>query len=130
MTEEKKKTGATPIVAIGDLGGGKVQGVTPVTTILVKYTDGHGKKEVRLAAVIPGGEIYFFTNNAIDTRPAQQWLKTAILEHLAEVKKEEIRAKFEEADQLGLRISRSLVANVDKEVFGEIDFSSFGKTKQ
>lgn len=77
-----KKTGATPIVAIEDLRGGRVQGVSPVTTILVKYTDGHGKKEVRLAAVIPGGEIYFFTNNAIDTRPAQQWLKSAILDHL------------------------------------------------
>lgn len=78
----KKKTGATPLVATESLGGGKVQGVTPVTTVLVMYTDGHGKREVRLAAVIPGGEVYFFTNNAIDTRPAQQWLKTAILGHL------------------------------------------------
>ncbi len=77
-----KKTGATPLVSIGDLGGGKVQGVTTVTTILVMYTDGHGKKEVRLAAVIPGGEVYFFTNNAIDARPAQKWMKAAIIEHL------------------------------------------------
>lgn len=74
--------GATPIVAAEGLGGGRVQGAIPVTTVLVMYTDGNGKKEVRLAAAIPGGEVYFFTNNAIDTRPAQQWLKTAILEHL------------------------------------------------
>lgn len=59
-----------------------MQGVTTVTTVLVMYTDGHGKKEVRLAAVIPGGEVYFFTNNALDTRPAQNWLKTAIIGHL------------------------------------------------
>lgn len=77
-----KKTGATPLVAVENLGGGRVQGVIPVTTVLVMYTDGHGKKEVRLAAVIPGGEVYFFTNNAIDTRPAQQWLKAAIMEKL------------------------------------------------
>lgn len=66
-------------MAAESLGGGKVQGVVEVTTVLVKYTDGHGKSEVRLAAIIPGGEIYFFTNNAIDTRPVQQWMKKAIL---------------------------------------------------
>lgn len=83
MAEETmKKTGATPLVPVESLGGGKVQGVVAVTTVLVMYTDGHGKKEVRLAAVIPGGEVYFFTNNAIDNRPAQQWLKAAVLDKL------------------------------------------------
>jgi hypothetical protein len=84
MAEEtmNKKTGATPVVSSEDLSGGKVQGVTVVTTVLVKYTDGHGKSEVKLALVIPGGEVYFFANNALDTRPAQKWLKSAITRHL------------------------------------------------
>lgn len=73
----------TPLVDAESLGGGKVYGVKLVTTILVKYRDGReGKEEVRLAAVVPGGDVYFFTNGALDHRPAQQWVKTAIIKHL------------------------------------------------
>lgn len=73
-----KKTGTTPAVPAEDLSGGKVLGTLPVTTVLVKYADGYGKTTVRLAVVIPGGEVYFFSNNSLDMRPAQQWLKTAV----------------------------------------------------
>lgn len=73
----------TPTVPTGDLSGGKVMGVLPVTTVLVQYADGYGAKTVRLAVVIPGGEVYFFNNNSLDMRPAQQWLKTAVHAHLA-----------------------------------------------
>ena len=81
--EPIKKTGATPIVE-GDLGGGEVKGVIPVKTVLVSFRDGHGKDEVKLAVVIPGGEVYFFGREALDTRPAQKWLKAAVLELVKE----------------------------------------------
>lgn len=81
-----KKTGATPLVEEGQLGGGKVLGVVEVKTVLVQYVDGHGEKGVKLAAVIPGGEIYFFGRDAVDTRPAQGWMKAAILEKLPSLK--------------------------------------------
>lgn len=76
--ENKKKTGMTPVVESDGLGGGKVEGVLAVTTALVKYTDGHGKTETKLAVVIPGGEVYFLSNNSIDMRPAQTWLKEGV----------------------------------------------------
>lgn len=77
--ETIKKTGATPTVEEG-IGGGELLGAIPVKTVLVRYRDGHGKEEVKLAAVIPGGEIYFFGRDAIDTRPVQTWLKKAVIE--------------------------------------------------
>lgn len=79
-----KKTGATPLVEADGLGGGEVQGVLEVKTLLVKYKDGHGKEEVRLAALIPGGEMYFFDGKALDLRPAQKWLKAGVAEHIKE----------------------------------------------
>lgn len=78
-----KKTGSTPVVEEG-LSRGKVLGVVEVRTVLVKYRDGHGAESTRLAALIPGGEVYFFDNKALDVRPAQTWLKAAIFEHIKE----------------------------------------------
>ncbi len=49
-----------------------------MSTFLVRYRDGHGQESVRLAAVIEGGEVYFFDGKALDMRPAQTWLKNAI----------------------------------------------------
>jgi hypothetical protein len=83
MEETSKKTGTTPLVETASLGGGKIYGVMTVSTILVKYRDGReGKDEVRLAVVVPGGEVYFFTNGALDHRPAQQWVKDGIIKYL------------------------------------------------
>ncbi len=81
--DPQKKTGATPLVE-GDLGGGKVLGVVDVKPVLVNYVDGHGEKGVKLAVVIPGGEIYFFSRDSVDARPAQTWMKAAILERIKE----------------------------------------------
>ena len=76
-----KKTGATPLIEEG-IGGGDVVGVLPVKTVLVKYRDGHGIEETKLAVIIPGGEVYFFGRNTLDLRPAQKWLKDAIQEKI------------------------------------------------
>ena len=76
---ENKKTGATPLVDEDSLRGGEVLGALPVKPVLVKYRDGHGKEEVRLAVVIPGGEVYFFEAKALDLHPAQKWLKAGVL---------------------------------------------------
>lgn len=81
-----KKTGTTPTVPTEDLSGGKVLGVLEVTTVLVKYTDGYGRSTVRLAVAIPGGEVYFFSNDSLDMRPAQQWLKKAVQARLPQPK--------------------------------------------
>lgn len=80
-SDPQKKTGATPIVE-EVLSGGKVQGVVEVKTLLVKYRDGHGEESTKLAVVIPGGEVYFFGREALDLRPAQNWLKAAIAQHI------------------------------------------------
>lgn len=79
-----KKTGATPLVDPGDLAGGEVLGVLEVKTLLVKFRDGHGKEQVRLAALIPGGEMYFFDDKSINMRPAQKWLKAQVAERIKE----------------------------------------------
>lgn len=76
-----KKTGATPLVEEG-IGGGEVQGVVEVRTVLVKYRDGHGTDAIRLAVVIPGGAVHFLDKDAIDIRPVQTWLKNGILAKL------------------------------------------------
>lgn len=74
----------TPTVPTEDLSGGRVLGVLPVNTALVRYIDGtNGREVVRVAVVIPGGEVYFLNNNSIDMRPAQQWLKAAVHARLA-----------------------------------------------
>lgn len=79
-----KKTGMTPEIPAEDLSGGRVLGALPVSLVLVKYVDGqHGKEIARLAVAIPGGEVYFLSNNTIDMRPAQQWLKAGVQARLA-----------------------------------------------
>lgn len=82
--ELNKKTGATPLPEGDRLGGGKVIGVLDVKTVLVKYKDGHGVEDTKLAVVIPGGDVYFFGREALDLRPAQGWLKAAIIERTKE----------------------------------------------
>ena len=77
-----KKTGATPIVEDEDLGGGSVLGAVPVQTVLVKYRDGHGQESIKLAAIVPGGEVYFFSRDSLDDRQAQTWLKNGVLKKL------------------------------------------------
>jgi hypothetical protein len=76
-----KKTGTTPLVDVEDLAGGRVHGVTPVDIVLVKFRNGRdGKDEVRLAAVIPGGEVYFFPTRTFEQ--AQNWIKGAIIKKI------------------------------------------------
>lgn len=66
------------------IGGGEVLGVVPVKTILVKYRDGRSdKEEVKLAAVFPDGQLYFFGKDALDLRPAQGWLKAGVTAKMA-----------------------------------------------
>lgn len=77
-----KKIVATPLVEIEGLGGGSVIGALPVETVLVKYKDGNGQEETKLAVIIPGGEIYFFGRSAVDLRPAQKWLKHGVRQAL------------------------------------------------
>ena len=60
------------------LGGGEVQAVLELKTVLVKYKDGHGEEATRLAIVIPGGEVYFLSKNSVDLRPAQTWLRNGV----------------------------------------------------
>lgn len=76
-TTKSMKTGATPIIEEG-LGGGEVLGVMEVKTVLVRFRDGHGREETKLAVIIPGGETYFFGRGSVDDRPAQTWLKEGI----------------------------------------------------
>lgn len=78
----------TPIIDPEGTLRGEVQGVLPVTTALVRYMDGFGKEDVRLAIVIPGGGVHFFHSSAsgtMDLRPSQKWLAEAIQKHLKEV---------------------------------------------
>ncbi len=81
-----KKTGMTPVVDTEDLAGGRVHGVTSVDTVLVKFRNGRdGKDEVRLAIVIPGGEVYFFPTRTFEQ--AQNWIKGAIIKKMEQQKK-------------------------------------------
>lgn len=78
MSEELKRM--TAVAMEGNLETGKVLGAMEVKMVLVKYKDGlNNKEETRLAIMIPGGEIYFFDNKAVDMRPAQKWLKDAVI---------------------------------------------------
>jgi hypothetical protein len=83
MAEEttNKKTGMTPIVDTEDLNGGRVHGVVPCTTVMIKFRDGRtGRDEVRLAVVVPGGEMYFFPTRQFE--PAQKWIRNAVVKEL------------------------------------------------
>jgi hypothetical protein len=80
METEIKKTGATPIIEEG-VGGGEVLGVVEVKHVMIKLRDGHGKDMVKLAFVIPGGDVYFLEEKVIG-KPAQQWVRNAVLKAL------------------------------------------------
>lgn len=83
-----------------DLAGGKVLGVLPVTTAIVKYKDGHGQEATQLAIVIPGGEVYFLTKDAIDLRPAQEWMKKSINKMLGAKKAPEADKPISSSDEI------------------------------
>ncbi len=76
-----KKTGMTPTIDPEDLTGSKVHGAIECKTVLVKFRNGRdGKDEVRIAILIPGGEVYLFPTRAFEQ--AQRWLKDAIVKKL------------------------------------------------
>lgn len=79
-TDPVKKTGTTPEVIEGT-NAGEINGVIELKTVLVKLRDGHGKEMVKMAIVIPGGEVYFIKDSAIDLQ-AQTWVKKGILAKL------------------------------------------------
>jgi len=78
---ETKKTGATPIVEEG-LGGGEILGVVETKTVMVNLRDGHGKEMVKLAIVVPGGDVYFLDESAVKVKAAQSWVRNGVLKKL------------------------------------------------
>jgi len=51
--------------------------VMPAPAYLVKYTDGNGKTEVKIAFIV-GDDIRFLSDGGL-SKPAQSWLKSDIL---------------------------------------------------
>lgn len=84
MESTNKKTGATPLVEDGISKGELLGPPVPVKTALIRFKDGHGQESTKLVVIIPGGEMYFYGKDAVDYRPVQRWLKTAILENMKE----------------------------------------------
>ncbi len=80
-TQTSKKTGATPL-AEELLGGGEIIGVIETKTVMVRLRDGHGKEMVKLAIVVPGGEVYFLDESAVKVKQAQTWVKKGVLSKL------------------------------------------------
>lgn len=83
MPEEttNKKTGMTPTIDPEDLVGSRVYGVIECKTIMVKFRNGRdGKDEVRIAVLVPGGELYLFPIRAFEE--SQKWLRDAIIKKL------------------------------------------------
>ena len=58
-----------------------VEAYTEVKHVMIKLRDGHGKDMVKLAFVIPGGDVYFLEEKVIG-KPAQQWVRNAVLKAL------------------------------------------------
>jgi len=81
---ENKKTGATPEVIEG-IGGGEILGVIKTQLVMVNLRDGHGQSMVKLAIVVPGGEIHFLEDKVIG-KPAQSWVKRGIQDKLSATK--------------------------------------------
>lgn len=81
METQNKKTGTTPLVE-GGLGVGEVIGVVEVKQVMIKLRDGHGREMTKLALVVPGGEIYFLDDRTVNTKPAQGWVKSAVISKL------------------------------------------------
>jgi hypothetical protein len=81
---EATKTGMTPMVDSDDLVGSKVYGAIECKIVLVKFRNGReGKDEVRMAILVPGGEVYLFPDRTFERTQAQKWLRDAIVKRLA-----------------------------------------------
>jgi hypothetical protein len=77
MSNEIKKTGMTPEAEEG-IGGGEVQGVTELKTVIVKLRDGHGQEMVKIGLVVPEGDLYWLDERATNLRPAQAWVRRQV----------------------------------------------------
>jgi len=65
--------------------GGEVLGVIETKTVMVKFRDGYGKQQVRMAVVVPGGDVYLVSEiGTKEYQTAQGWLKSAIIKKMAE----------------------------------------------
>lgn len=75
---ETKKTGATPLVE--GPAGSEILGVTEVRAALVKLRDGYGKEQVKLAIVIPGGDVLYLDDKSM--KKATSWAASGIKQRL------------------------------------------------
>ena len=84
MENQSPKTGQTPVAELDEVPGtGEIQGTLELKTALVKMRDGRdGKTIVKIAFVVPGGEVYFLDDVAARMKPAQQWAKRQIMKKL------------------------------------------------
>lgn len=84
MAEEakNKKTGATPLPEGAPGGSGEVLGVLEIRPVIIKLRDGYGKDQVRIALVVPGGEVYYLDDAALRRNSAQAWVKKGVLDAL------------------------------------------------
>jgi hypothetical protein len=86
METSKKIVSSTPITEPDAPIDSRLKGPPiPVSTVLVRYADGNGRVETRLAVIVPGGEVYLFVDTAgnLSLRPAQRWLKESILKSMS-----------------------------------------------
>lgn len=94
-----KKTGMTPTVDPEDLVGSRVLGVLECKTVMVKFINGRdGKEEIRLAVVIPNGDVYFFPARTFET--SQKWLRDAIVKRLGQKPDQKIVDLTDETSQV------------------------------
>lgn len=77
----------------GETGPNKILGLLPVDTYLVQYTDGAGKKEVRLVFKAEGSNSSFMLNEKIQgaftATASTAWFNQALSKKLAETSPEE-----------------------------------------
>lgn len=76
----KKKVNT--IASEGASAGGEVLGVAELKPVMVKLRDGYGEEMVKIALIAPDGAVYFTDEDAMKIKPAQQWVKNAVLEKL------------------------------------------------
>ena len=70
---------------IEGVGGGEILGVAETKLVMVNLRDGHGQNMVKLAVVVPGGDIYFLDDKTVG-KPAQAWVRKGILRKLGLLK--------------------------------------------
>lgn len=81
--ESSKKTGATPVPEVADLGGGEIIGLVPVKWRgMIHFRDGHGDKMTKMINVFENGDVYF--EEAGKFVLSQKWVKAAVARKLAE----------------------------------------------